>query len=401
MTRRAKKTTRARAGAGFARDNRPQMRFRSGMKARVTMRTVAQRAGVHVTTVSLALRNDPRLPLATRERLRALAEQLGYESDPALCRLAAYRTQFRAPQKARPLGYITNWITEWGWKEMRAHARIFEGAAARAPELGYQLEHYWLGARGLTHQRLSDLLHERGISGLILAAHGRKPEHPLELEWRRFTAVKIDFLPRQPALHKVGSDHRAVIQLAVRRAVSAGYRRIGLVLSPWLDASVDFAWSAGFLAEQQTHPSRDHVPILMAPDGGGDPLVPRAPLERWLTLQRPEVVIAEGGCVLPRLAELKIAVPKDIAFIDLQLEPAPDRRLAGVRQNFSRVGELAVELVVAQLHQRAFGTPALPTTTLVDGTWFDGASLPGRSPAEPTASAPARRAAAVSSVRVK
>jgi DNA-binding LacI/PurR family transcriptional regulator len=40
------------------------------MNDRVTMREVARRAGVHVTTVSLALRNNIKLPLATRERLR-------------------------------------------------------------------------------------------------------------------------------------------------------------------------------------------------------------------------------------------------------------------------------------------------------------------------------------------
>ena len=213
--------------------------------------------------------------------------------------------------------------------------------------------------------------------------------------------MKIDFLPHQPALHKISSDHRAIIQLAVRRAVAAGYRRIGLVLSQWLDASVDSAWSAGFLAEQQTHANRDHVPILAVPDGGGEPLVPRAPLERWLTLQRPEVLIGEGAYVLPRLAEMKVAIPKAIAFVDLCLEPVPERRIAGMRQNCQRVGELAVELVVGQLHHRTFGLPAFPTASLVDGTWFDGASLPPRGAGESSLSASTKRAGGMSSVRVK
>ena len=45
-------------------------------RPRVTLADIAAKAGVHVTTVSLALRNSPRLPVATRERIRKLAEQL-------------------------------------------------------------------------------------------------------------------------------------------------------------------------------------------------------------------------------------------------------------------------------------------------------------------------------------
>jgi LacI family transcriptional regulator len=348
------------------------------MKGRVTMSAVAKRAGVHVTTVSLALRNHPSLPLATRERLRALADRMGYRPDPALSSLVAYRTGLRTPKKKLPLAYITNWDTEWGWKDTRAHARFFAGASARAPQLGYQLEHFWLGAHGLTHESLSQTLHARGITGLIIASHGRRSEHPLDLDWPLFSAVKIDFLPHEPAMHNVTNDQRAIIQLAMRHAIGAGYRRIGFVMSDWWDRCVDSAWSAGFLAERQTLASRDCIPILVAPDVAREQAVPRGPFERWFALQRPEVVIGNSSFVLPRLAEMKISVPKDVAFVDLFLDPAPDRRIAGIRQNCHRVGELAVEILVGQLHQHTFGLPPFPTSTLVEGTWFDGASLPPR-----------------------
>ncbi|HZZ57506.1 MAG TPA: LacI family DNA-binding transcriptional regulator, partial [Opitutaceae bacterium] len=49
---------------------------------RVTLADVARKAGVHVTTVSLALRNNRRLPEPTRLRLQALAKRMGYAPDP-------------------------------------------------------------------------------------------------------------------------------------------------------------------------------------------------------------------------------------------------------------------------------------------------------------------------------
>ena len=58
---------------------------------RVTLADIAVRAEVHVTTVSLALRNHPRLPAQTRERIQELAKKMGYVPDPFLRALVAYR----------------------------------------------------------------------------------------------------------------------------------------------------------------------------------------------------------------------------------------------------------------------------------------------------------------------
>ena len=56
--------------------------------------------------MSLALRNHPRLPLETRERIRSLAEKMGYRPDPFLRALVAYRGKMmprRNPPMARPV----------------------------------------------------------------------------------------------------------------------------------------------------------------------------------------------------------------------------------------------------------------------------------------------------------
>jgi LacI family transcriptional regulator len=58
---------------------------------RVTLRDIAKAAGVSHVTVSLALRNQAQIPTATRNRIRSLADKMGYVPDPALGRLNAYR----------------------------------------------------------------------------------------------------------------------------------------------------------------------------------------------------------------------------------------------------------------------------------------------------------------------
>jgi len=346
------------------------------------MTDVAKRAGVHQTTVSMALRNHPSLPASTRKRLRALAEQMGYEPDPVLRALIDYRYRARAPQHTPVIAYVTNWNTRWGWKESSAHSDFYMGATARAPELGYRIEHFWLGEPALSHRRMSNLLFARGINGVIVASQRYEVDAPLEFDWPKFGAVKIDFIPHDPALHAVTNDQRAIIRLAMRKVQAAGYRRIGFVMDQRWDHGVDNAWSSGFLGEQQMLPIEERVPLLLFGDLSGsqpaaDQSVPRDLLDDWLNRHRPDAVISAGVFVRDRFLEMGISVPQDFAYADILLGDF-DGKTAGVRQNCRRVGELAVEILTRQLQQHTFGLPELPTATLVEGTWFDGESLPGR-----------------------
>lgn len=343
------------------------------------MAQVASRAGVHPSTVSLALSNHPSIPPATRERIRALVNEMGYRPDPALRALTSYRHAKRTPHDVPPLAYLTNWDSEWGWKQPRAHMQFHLSATTKAHELGYKLEHFWLGEPGLSHQRMSDILVARGITGLIVASHLPDRDRRLGLDWSKFSVVKIDHYPLEPELHRVTNDHRAIIQLAMTQALGAGYRRIGLVMPEWWDEFGDLAWSAGFLAVQRRVTEEERIPILYFREGSvgtGEMMVPAKPFEDWIKRHRPEVLLSVAQFVEPRLKELGLVVPRDIAFIDIFLDP--NGRTAGVRHNCDRVGSLAIETLVGQLHQNTVGVPEFPTATLVEGTWFDGETLPQR-----------------------
>jgi hypothetical protein len=129
----------------------------------------------------------------------------------------------------------------------------------------------------------------------------------------------------------------------------------------------------------------DQIPMLLFPDAEPiedwmneskiDVIVPLKRLKEWIRRYEPEVIISKASFVLPRLAELKLQVPRNIAFVDVFLDTF-DGWAAGVRQNHETVGELAVEILAGQLHHNKFGVPTIPTTTLIEGTWFDGASCP-------------------------
>jgi DNA-binding LacI/PurR family transcriptional regulator len=68
----------------------------------VGIKEVAEAAGVSITTVSHALSGKGRLPDATRERVRAVALELGYTPDPVARSLAGGRTGLVAMVVSRP-----------------------------------------------------------------------------------------------------------------------------------------------------------------------------------------------------------------------------------------------------------------------------------------------------------
>ena len=71
-----------------------------------TQRDVASRLGISNATVSLALRDHPRIPVTTRERIKRMADEMGYQPIPMLRILSNYKNSSK--QRARLL-ILINW----------------------------------------------------------------------------------------------------------------------------------------------------------------------------------------------------------------------------------------------------------------------------------------------------
>jgi LacI family transcriptional regulator len=353
-------------------------------RLRVTQSDIARIAGVHNTTVSLSLRNCPSIPEATRNRIRAIADKMGYFPDPTLQALVAYRKGRTSSRPKETLAYLTNWSSCWGWRALPAHERAFIGAQRKAAEFGYQLEHFWLGEPGMNQRRMSSMLYHRGIRGALVAAHQEAGDELSEIDWSRLSAVKIGCFPHGPALHRVIDDHCDMVRLAMRRIRALGFERVGLVMAQGWDDISDRAWSAGFMIERGNLPSSQRIPIFKLTRGSHEWTAGQtahqcpgelASLAKWQRDYRPEVIVGYSPAVLGKLGQLGMVIPRDVAYVDLCLDRV-DYRVAGVRQNGEISGEVAASMLVGQLQQNLCGLPAVGTTTMVAGTWIDGASLP-------------------------
>ena len=83
----------------------------------------------------------------------------------------------------------------------------------------------------------------------------------------------------------------------------------------------------------------------------------RAVFGAWYREHRPDVIIGSSPVVLAMIGQMRLVVPRDVAYVDLCLEGA-DYGIAGVRQNGEIAGEVATRCWWASCSTAARGSSA-------------------------------------------
>jgi DNA-binding LacI/PurR family transcriptional regulator len=336
------------------------------MPQRVTMKEVAAAAGVSAATVSRALGMDPQIPEATRMRIRKMATKLGYRPDPLLSAFARRRRSTSAGAEVTTLAYVTNFPTSDEWRANPFYAPMFQGATDHALRNGYKLEHFWLRESGMTGERLSRILYNRGIVGLIVAPTPAARSR-LSLDWARFSCVTIGYSLLRPDLHRVNPHHFHALLSADRKLRRLGYSRIGFCIYEGTSGRVDDLWLAGALLTQRRHPDS---PLKVFPPTDDT----RHRIADWALTERLEVVVSDNSQALGELRRRGIRSPGDIDFATLNwVKSEPE--IAGINQRPAAIGAAAVDLAIAQIRRNERGIPEIPVTSMVEGAWVNGPSL--------------------------
>lgn len=360
----------------------------------MSVRSIARELGVSATAVSLALQGSARVSPALRERVRQAARATGHVPNARLAELMQEVRRSAEPAYRGTLGVISLFPEEEPWRERPSWGhlgRFAAGARARAEELGYKLEHFWLKRPGMTPARLRAILEARGIAALLCLG-SLDPDEVFPPPLRRFAVVTQGASIAGP-LHRLQSHFAADARLLYGELIRRGYRRPGLCILVTGDRRTDHLYSATLLELQSRASATPGVPILRAE--GWD----AAEFKAWFDAHRPDAVVLHQyqpylQGVEGVLRERRLRVPKDVGLALLDLNPQP-ARYAGVIQNFERMGATAAEMLLGRLLLRDFAAPKHPKMEMVLGVWNEGRTL--RAPAKKDAStawSPALRAPA-------
>jgi LacI family transcriptional regulator len=192
-----------------------------------TLRDVANLAGVSIKTVSRVVNNQGEISDATRQRVQAAIEQLGYRPNILARSLIHQRSNTLA-------------VVAWGI-DYYGPSRTVVGIEQKANELGYSLFLSLVGEPDDgNHERVLDALIARRVDGIIWAV----PEVGNNRSWVKSSHLEqlppIVFLSMKPhpGISVVTIDNRNGAKQAVQHLIASGKRNIGIITGPldWWEA---------------------------------------------------------------------------------------------------------------------------------------------------------------------
>jgi LacI family transcriptional regulator len=337
----------------------------------VSVRQIAEQAGVSHATVSLALRGSPRLSAATRERVRSTAEAMGWRPNPAVAAWMAHRRSVSQPVRSEEIVFLNSWPDRAEWERSPWMTRYVDGARARAAELGYGFEEIYCPDVG---SRLQSSLLARGVRGVLIGSLRADSVEP-ELDWSRYAAVGQSYSLARLNVARSLNNFYLSMRTAMAEMRALGYERIGYAHSAELERRTVHVNLSAYLGCQAELPPEQRLGLL-----DWSTADPRA-LREWIQRERPDALLSHDVEFEEILAKLGLRVPEDLGLAVLSLHPKSAAtfpqfaRLAGIDQRLERCGCVAVELLVARLLQNEEGSPDEPSMALTEGVWVPGATV--------------------------
>jgi LacI family transcriptional regulator len=302
----------------------------------VTGYDVARLAGVTQPTVSRAMRGE-NVSEATRLRVLAAAEQLGYVPSDAGRSLATRRTH--------RVGVVV--------ADLRNHfyLEVLTSFERRLAEAGFQVT---LFRQSGDEDALLSQLSAGGIDGVALTSLTLGSRLPRALRERGLPGVLLNRETDRPDLDVCVSDNVAGSRLAAERLLELGHRRIGAVFGP-ADTSTGRDRALGFreaLAEAGVvlHPDACREVPYTHESGHG------ALLEILDSPHRPTAVFCANDVLaigaLNAAKRRGISLPEDLTVIgydDMEMSAWEVFDLTTVRQGTEAMAVTAAELLLRRM----------------------------------------------------
>jgi LacI family transcriptional regulator len=329
----------------------------------VTMREVAAAAGVHVMTVSRALRRDGRISEATRLKVEAAARRLDYRPNPLVSALFRFRRATRVPQYRATLAIVSCEPDEAAWTPAERRRGMFLGARQAAEEQGYLVTYFHLFERPeLSLARLAGIMRTRNVQGLAILPLQRATAITLDFPWRDFSVVYLGYPFLTERFSRVTFNIGLGVHDAWQRVRALGHTRIGLVVNRAVEERNHGLREAMWLRLQRERPARERVPACVIDNtAGGEP-----ELRRWLQRHRPDAVLhayVDGE----RLRRSQPAARRSVPLFNLTI--AEGETGPGMYQDPIAHGRVGIELLIAMVNRNERGEPGLPITTLIEPVW--------------------------------
>jgi DNA-binding LacI/PurR family transcriptional regulator len=300
---------------------------------RITLRDVAKRAGVSPALVSIVMRDAPGASPASRQRILAVAREMGYRPDA--------RARSLASHKSHLIGVLFGRAGQF-------HMELIDGLYTAAEARGWDVVLSALtGGRG--EKRALDSLHDLRFDALVML--GPEVAEPLLAGQAPLVVVGWHVDHSDVDIVRT-SDHHGT-SLAVRHLIDMGHRNIAHLQGG--TGRVALSRRDAYLTAMKRHGLESAVRVVAC--DGEDQLDGQRGARELLAhdVDLPTALIAFNddiaAAAMSVLAQEGISVPGDISIIgfdDSVLARSPALQLTSIRQEPQEMSRLAVDRIIAR-----------------------------------------------------
>lgn len=324
----------------------------------VTIYDLAEKAGVSISTVSKALSDSYTISEETKERIKALADEIGYRPNVRAQNFARQKNGavlfatdlsrgvgFRDPHMFEIVTGIERCLDEKGISLILKHVNMNDGPEKiRALMLSEQADGIILHAGILSH-KLSTYLVKESLPHLVIG----KPSFNTRVNW-------------------MDISHEAAGQMAADYLLDKGYGRILFMMG---DKDLDQI-SARRLQGLLVAIEEEQLPIETCENVTSYEEARKATLEITKRKELPEVILCTNnylamGCI-QALREKKIDIPKDVALMTFDNYPfsmLTEPSLTAVEVDMYEMGWQAARFMMQQIKKPNLQTQTFCTTPMI------------------------------------
>lgn len=300
----------------------------------VTLKDVAERAGVSRSAVSRTFTDGASVSAKTRAKVEAAAQDLGYAPNALASSLTTGRTKligliannFHNPLILEVFDLFTRGLQDRGLRPLLVN---LSGASDPAASVR--------------------MLRQYSVDGVIVASSTLPPSFAQAFKTANLPVVHaFGRYSQAPDVHVVGIDNMACGRMAARALIQRGYRTMGFLGGPESATSTQDR-AAGFLQGLEGLP----VTLSYASDYTFD--AGRAAMQRLLASPAEayfcgDDLLAVGA--LTAIQDAGLRVPGDIGLIglnDMEMSRWQNIGLTTIRQPVAEIIDAAIDLVVAAI----------------------------------------------------
>lgn len=331
-------------------------------KASVTIHDLARELNISASTVSRALNDNPRIRKSTKEKIKALALELGYQPNTIASNL---RTQ-----KTHTIGIVVPLINR------HFFSTFISGVEDIAFEAGYNVIISQSKDLLQKEQQIVNSMFSNRVDGLItsLSMQTSAFEHFQLFANKNIPLIFFDRIAPEFEANKIIVDDFACGFKATQHLIDQGYQRIAHLAGPTvLNTYHDRMEGYKSALKKNNMPLEDELIIcnrLTRMDG-------QEAIKKLLNLQNPPDAVFCGNdtSALSMIVYLKsqgIRIPEDFGIVGFSNEPFSEvvtPSISTLKQPAQEMGQKAAELIINEIENkelpRTYQTVTMPTELIV------------------------------------